>query len=176
MNIPSIWNPAMKRQSNLLFAILLALPFLPCLAQGYNTERTSFTRFLVRMYNNAPFEGVRIVQDYDSTYLMSVLSLDPAKYSGNESAMNRVASVKAMSQASRFLNGSSSTDDLVIRTTEDSAAGHTTTEIVESVREHSAGYVQALEQLTNFRDANGRQSLSSSAENRSNGIWRSGGL
>ncbi len=146
----------MKKLSNLLFALLLAQP---CLAQGYNTERTSFTRFLVRMYNNAPFEGVRIVQDYDSTYLMSVLSLDPAKYGGNESAMNRVASVKAMSQASRFLNGSSITDDLIIRTTEDAAAGQTTTEIIESIREHSMGYVQALEQLTNFRSSDGTRQV-----------------
>lgn len=153
MSIYDVWNPTMKRLSNLLFVLLLALP---CLAQGYNMERTSFTRFLVRMYNNAPFEGVRIVQDYDSTYLMSVLLLDPSKYGGNESAMNRVASVKAMSQANRFLNGSSITDDLIIRTTED-AAGQSTTEIIESIREHSMGYVQALEQLTNFRDANGRQ-------------------
>lgn len=144
----------MRRVCNLLFFVLLALP---CLAQGYNTERTSFTRFLVRMYNNAPFEGVRIVQDYDSTYLMSVLSLDPAKYGGNESTMNRVASVKAMSQANRFFNGSSITDDLIIRTTEDSVTGHSTTEIIESIREHSMGYVQALEQLTNFRGTNGRQ-------------------
>lgn len=156
MNIPSVWNPIMKRLSNLLFVLLLVLP---CLAQGYNTERTSFTRFLVRMYNNAPFEGVRIVQDYDSIYLMSVLSLDPAKYGGNESAMNRVASVKAMSQASRFLNGSSITDDLIIRTTEDAAAGHTTTEIIESIQEHSMGYVQALEQLTNFRSSDGSRQV-----------------
>ncbi len=146
----------MKKLSNLLFALLLALP---CLTQGYNTERTSFTRFLVRMYNNAPFEGVRIVQDYDSTYLMSVLSLDPSKYGGNESAMNRVASVKAMSQASRFLNGSSITDDLIIRTTEDAAAGQTATEIIESIREHSMGYVQALEQLTNFRSSDGTRQV-----------------
>lgn len=144
----------MRRVCNLLFFVVLALP---CLAQGYNTERTSFTRFLVRMYNNAPFEGVRIVQDYDSTYLMSVLSLDPAKYGGNESTMNRVASVKAMLQANRFFNGSSITDDLIIRTTEDSVTGHSTTEIIESIREHSMGYVQSLEQLTNFRGANGRQ-------------------
>ena len=143
----------MKRLSNLLVAFVLALP---CLAQGYNIERTAFTRFLVRMYNNAPFEGVRIVQDYDTTYLMSVIALDPAKYSGNESAMNRVASVKAMSQASRFFNGSSISDDMVIRTTEDAATGHSTTEIIETIKENSSGYVQDLQQLTNFRDANGR--------------------
>ena len=143
----------MKRLSNLLVGVVLALP---CLAQGYNIERTAFMCFLVRMYNNAPFEGVRIVQDYDTTYLMSVIALDPAKYSGNESAMNRVASVKAMSQASRFFNGSSISDDMVIRTTEDAATGHSTTEIIETIKENSSGYVQGLQQLTNFRDTNGR--------------------
>lgn len=71
--------------------------------------------------------------------------------------MSRVAAVKAMSQASRFFNGSSITDDLIIRTTEDSITGHSTTEIIESIREHSMGYVQGLEQLANFRAADGRQ-------------------
>ena len=74
------------------------------MAQGYNTEKTALTNFLVRMYENAPFEGVRAVDDYEQQYLISVLTLEKAKYP-NESAMFRVAGVKAMSQASRFFNG-----------------------------------------------------------------------
>lgn len=107
------------------------------------------------MYNNAPFEGVRVVEDYETYYLLSVLTLDKTKYS-NESIMNRVASVKAMSQASRFFNGSNITSELIIRTSEKSD-GSGDTEVIEKIKEHSVGYVKALEQLTNFPDKTGRQ-------------------
>ena len=117
-------------------------------AQSYNAERTALTNFLVRMYNNAPFEGVRVVEDYEEAYLLSVLTLEKSKYP-NESTMNRVASVKAMSQASRFFNGSNITSDLIIRTSEKSD-GSSDTEIIENIKENSAGYVKQLEMLTNF--------------------------
>lgn len=117
-------------------------------AQSYNTQKVSFTNYLVRMYKAAPFSGVRIVDDYENQYLISVLSLEKSKYS-SEDAMNRVASVKAMSQASRFFNGSNITSDLIIRTSEKSD-GTSDTEIIENIQENSAGFVKALEQLTNF--------------------------
>lgn len=125
------------------------------IAQGYSMERTALANFLTRMYENAPFEGVRVVDDYEQQYLMSTLALDPAKYGGNESTMNRVAGVKAMSQASRFFNGSNITSDLIIRTTEKSD-GSADTEMIESIRENSVGYVKSLEMLTSF-DANGKR-------------------
>ena len=122
-------------------------------AQGYNSDRVAFTNFLVRMYNNAPFDGVRAVEDYDDIYLISVVALDKAKYK-TESVMNRVAGVKAMSQASRFYNGSNITSDLIIRTNENSD-GSTDTEVIETIREHSVGYVKSMEQLTNFTRKDG---------------------
>ncbi len=125
-------------------------------AQGYNQERIQLTNFLIRMYENAPFEGVRAVDDYEQQYLISVLTLDPAKYGGNESAMFRVAGVKAMSQASRFFNGSSITSDLIIRTSEKSD-GTGDTEMIETINEKSVGFVKALELLTNFDNGDGRK-------------------
>lgn len=124
-------------------------------AQSYNQERTALTNFLVRMYENAPFDGVKAIEDYDNAYLMSVVKLDKTKYK-SESALNRVASVKAMSQASRFFNGSNITDDMIIRTTE-KADGSSDTEIIENIRENSVGYVKQLEQLTNFAAPDGQQ-------------------
>lgn len=139
-----------------LLVILLLLLFIPySQAQSYDANRIPLTNFLVRMYNNAPFEGVRVVEDYETYYLLSVLTLDKTKYS-NESIMNRVASVKAMSQASRFFNGSNITSELIIRTSEKSD-GSGDTEVIEKIKEHSVGYVKALEQLTNFPDKTGRQ-------------------
>lgn len=124
-------------------------------AQNYNQEKTALTNFLVRMYENAPFDGVKAVEDYDNAYLMSVVKLDKAKYK-SEAALNRVAQVKAMSQASRFFNGSDITEDMIIRTTEKSD-GASETEIIENIREHSVGYVKQLEHLTNFIAPDGQQ-------------------
>lgn len=136
--------------SSILFVIALGLN-----AQSYNSDKISFTNFLVRMYNNAPFEGVRAVDDYDNAYLISVLALDKTKYK-TESVLNRVASVKAMAQASRYFNGSNITQDMIIRTSEKSD-GSADTEIIENIREYSVGYVKALEQLTNFTREDGLQ-------------------
>ena len=124
------------------------------MAQGYNTEKTALTNFLVRMYENAPFEGVRAVDDYEQQYLISVLTLEKAKYP-NESAMFRVAGVKAMSQASRFFNGSSITSELIIRTTEKSD-GTDDTAMIETINEKSVGFVKSLELLTIFESEDGR--------------------
>lgn len=142
----------MKR---IIFLLYISIVALGVYAQSYNSERVSFTNFLVRMYNNAPFEGVRIVDDYDNTFLISVLALDKAKYK-TDAVMNRVASVKAMANASRYFNGSNITSDVIIRSTE-KTDGRSDTEIIENIREHSVGYVKALEQLTNFTREDGMQ-------------------
>ena len=138
----------------LFIVITMCAVSISTMAQGYNTEKTSLTNFLVRMYENAPFEGVRAVDDYNQQYLISVLTLEKAKYP-NERAMFRVAGVKAMSQASRFFNGSSITSDLIIRTTEKSD-GTDDTEMIETINEKSVGFVKSLELLTNFDIENGR--------------------
>lgn len=142
----------MKR---ILTILVLAIATISIYAQGYNSDKVAFTNFLVRMYNNAPFDGVRVVEDYDDAYLISVIAMDKSKYP-SEYALNRVAGVKAMSQASRFFNGSNITSDLIIRTNEKSD-GSSDTEIIENIREHSVGYVKALEQLTNFTRKDGMQ-------------------
>lgn len=140
--------------------ITIFLLYMFCIALGVNSQsyygnRIAFTNFLIRMYNNAPFEGVRVVDDYDNTYLISVLALDKAKYK-TDAVMNRVASVKAMANASRYFNGSNITSDVIIRSTE-KTDGRSDTEIIENIREHSVGYVKALEQLTNFTREDGMQ-------------------
>ena len=115
----------------------------------------AFTNYLVRMYKAAPFDGIRVVEDYNDLHLVSVVLLSKDNYK-SVSDMNRVAAVKASSQVARYLNGSTIIDELVIRTKEDSS-GETITEITELIRENSYGYSKALEQLTNFEDSSGNQ-------------------
>lgn len=142
----------MKRGFILLNLFIIALGIQ---AQSYNSDKVSFTNFLVRMYNSAPFEGVRAVDDYDHAYLISVLALDKTKYK-TDAVLNRVAYVKAMAQASRYFNGSNITQDMIIHTSEKSD-GSVDTEIIENIREYSVGYVKSLEQLTNFSRDDGMQ-------------------
>jgi hypothetical protein len=122
------------------------------LGQGINEDKIAFTNFLKRMYTSAPFEGVKIVDDYNHQYLISVISLDKAKYS-SESTMNRVAQVKAQSQASTFLNGATISMDMVITTRESKDSSNnvsTIVETVEQIKQNSVGFSQGLELLTNF--------------------------
>ena len=141
----------MKR---LLMVLCCVCSFVAASAQGYNCEKTALTNFLIRMYRNAPFEGVRVVSDYDHSYLLSALTLDPNKYE-DESKMNRVASVKAMSQANRFFNGSVITDDMVLKVVPEPQQD--TKQVIELINDNALGYVKALELLTTFPDDNNRQ-------------------
>lgn len=121
-------------------------------AQSINDEKVSFTNFIKRMYLSKPFDGVKIVEDYDHQYLISVISLEKAKYT-NESIMNRVAQVKAQSQASTFLNGATISMDMLITTRESKDTMNNTKSIVETVeliKQNSVGFTQGLELLSNF--------------------------
>ena len=136
---------------NLLY-FLVILVSIKSYGQGFSDEKVSLTNFIKRMYTSKPFEGVKIVDDYDHQYLISVISLEKAKYS-SESIMNRVAQVKAQSQASTFLNGATISMDMVITTKESKDSmnnNKTIIETVEQIKQNSVGFSQGLELLTNF--------------------------
>jgi hypothetical protein len=140
----------MKIRIILLFASLLNV--IIGNAQSFNEDKTAFSNFLKRMYTAKTFEGVKIVDDYNHQYLISVISLEKAKYT-SESTMNRVAQVKAQSQASTFLNGATISMDMVITTKESKDSANNVTTIVESVeqiRQNSVGFSQGLELLSVF--------------------------
>lgn len=138
-----------------ILIVVLSLNSVYSYGQQYDADNTALAKFVTRMYNSKAFEGVRLVDDYDNQYLLSVVVLDPAKYGNNETTINRVASVKAMSEASRFFNGSRITMDLVITTKED-GQGNVTSDMLEKINEKSIGYVKALSLLTNFNRADGK--------------------
>lgn len=138
---------------NLVLLFLLLIATKNTYSQSFNEEKTSMVNFIKRMYNTNPFEGVKIVDDYDHQYLVSVLSLDKTKYT-SPSIMNRVAQVKAQSQANNYLNGSTISSDLVIKTTEqkNGEKSSTVVETIESIKENAIGFSQGLELLNNFED------------------------
>lgn len=130
----------------LLINIIFLFSALCASAQGFNNDKTELSMFVERMYRNAPFEGVKVMQDYDNEYILSIVVLPVANYS----SVNRVAMVKAQRQVSTFFNGSTITSDLVITTSENPVDESVTTTLTEIIRERSIGYVRQLELLTNF--------------------------
>lgn len=129
-------------------------------SQSYNDDKTSLSNFVKRMYNNSPFEGVKVLESVEGNFFISVISLEKAKYS-SQSTLMRVAQVKAQSQANTFFNGSSISSDFIIKTTEEkqttTTSIKTSIETVEEIRENSIGFVKALELLTNFEIEEGKR-------------------
>lgn len=121
------------------------------LAQGLDEERASLVMFIERMYNNEPFEGCRLLDDYDHSYLINIVTLDKTKYA-NKQAMNRVAQVKSQRSAGEFLNGTQSFSEFIIKTSksEEKGGNTTMTETLEVIKTNTTGFVQQMQVLSAF--------------------------
>lgn len=142
-----------KVQINLLYIFLLGC-FLnvggQTLAQGYDEERVALAQFIERMYRAEPFEGCRIVDDYDHSYFLAVVALDKSKYK-TASVLNRVAQVKSQRVAGEFFNGSQTYSEMIIHTPRSEGKSNDNMEgIVETIRMNSIGYVRQLQLLVSF--------------------------
>ena len=123
--------------------------------QSFDHDRIALAKFIERMYNNSPFEGCRIVDDYDNSYLLSVVELDKSKYK-TSSVMNRVAQVKSQRNAGEFFNGTQSYSEITIRTPKsEEKGGKEMAETYEIIRTNSTGFVQQMALLTNFESGKG---------------------
>ena len=141
-----------------IFTIVTALLFSSVFSQSFNEDKTAFTNYVKRMYASAPFDGVKIIEDYDHQYLVSVIGIDKAKYT-DPSVMNRVAQVKAQSQVNTYLNGASIDMNTIIRTTETTENNQTksVTESIEQIKQNSTGFSHGLELLTNFENSDSKK-------------------
>ena len=127
-------------------------------SQGINDDKISLTNFIKRMYTSTPFEGVKVIEDYDNKYLVSVISFDKSKYS-DPSILNRIAQVKAQSQANNYINGASTNSDIIIKTTENKSKeeGSTFIETIEIIKQNSVGFTKGLELLINFESIDSKR-------------------
>lgn len=124
-------------------------------AQSFDQERIALAKFIERMYNSSPFEGCRIIDDYDNSYLLSVVELDKSKYK-TSSVMNRIAQVKSQRNAGEFFNGTQSYSEITIRTPKSvEKGGKEMTETYEIIRTNSTGFVQQMALLSQFESKNG---------------------
>ena len=130
-----------------LLILVLVFVFMSGQTQSYNQEKVALTNFLVRMYKAEPFEGVKVVSDYENNYLLSVVLV--ADNGQSESARNRIAQVKSQRQTSQYLGGLiTSQSETIIRTTENVKEQKTIEEITDIIKENSIGFTKAMEVLT----------------------------
>lgn len=131
--------------------MLLSLPSIFSMAQSYDEDRINLSMFVERMYNNEPFEGCRIIDDYDNSYMLAVVVLDKGKYQ-NSMSMNRVAQVKSQRTAGEYFNGSQSYSEIVIKTpkSEEKGGNPSMVETMEIIKVNSIGYVKQMQLLTSF--------------------------
>lgn len=138
----------------ILLSILLCCIANVVYAQSFDQERIALAKFIERMYNSSPFEGCRIVDDYDNSYLLSVVELDKSKYK-TSSVMNRIAQVKSQRNAGEFFNGTQSYSEITIRTPKsEEKGGAEMAETYEIIRTNSTGFVQQMALLTQFENTN----------------------
>lgn len=143
----------MKR---LLFSLIAIILALNSYSQSYNQEKVALTNFLVRMYKAEPFEGVKVVSDYDNNYLLSVVLV--ANNGQSETARNRIAQVKSQRQVSQYLGGLVQvSSETIIRTTEKVKEDKTIEEITDIIKENSIGFTKAMEVLTVIDAANNQK-------------------
>ena len=135
----------------IVLSFLLLLYFNNIVAQSYDQDRIQLVKFIERMYNNAPFEGCRFVDDYDNSYFLSVVALDPTKYKTPQ-IMNRVAEVKSQRNAGEFLNGTQSYSEFTIRTPKSIEQGKNEdmVETIEVIKTNSTGFVKQMQIFTTF--------------------------
>lgn len=139
----------------ILLSMFLCVISLTIYAQSFDQERIALAKFIERMYNNSPFEGCRIVDDYDNSYLLSVVELDKSKYK-TSSVMNRVAQVKSQRNAGEFFNGTQSYSEITIRTPKsEEKGGAEMADTYEVIRVNSTGFVQQMALLTQFESNEG---------------------
>ena len=136
--------------------ILIVSSLINGWAQSYDENRIILGNFVQRLYNNAPFEGCRIIDDYDNSYLLSVVALDETKYK-TRSALNRMSQVKSQRNAGEFLNGTQSFSEFILQTpkSKEKGASKDVSETMESIKTNSTGYVQQMQLLTSFKDDDG---------------------
>lgn len=137
----------------LLFILMMTMIGSRLIAQSYSTELNYLSQYVQRMYNNAPFQGARVISDIDKCYLISVVSEQAA---GNDYAIQRKAEVKAMRFANEYLNGVNVSSNTILHT-EQTSDGHTREEIEDFIESRSMGYIQQMQVISTFVDGHGKR-------------------
>jgi len=142
---------------NLTLVILLFTISISVFAQTDNTNK-KLANYITTLYNEKPFEGVKIVEDKDASYLIS-LSIQSVSGNKNSSTKNRVAQIKARRNAMVFLNGSNISSETILKTgetiTNNSVTYYET--FIDEINENAAGFLDGMQVLTSFTSNNNKE-------------------
>ena len=117
-------------------------------SQSFNIEKNVFINFLKRQYEQEGYEGIKLIEDYEKNYIISILSLNKKTYSSS-STMFRVAKVKATQQIGAYISGTQVSSELLIRIVDDDRDS-IRVEKMEVIIEQSQSFVREVEFLTSF--------------------------
>ena len=155
---------------HILFILFLFFFTLTSLAQIDNNASSNYqakvikkkneklAAYITNLYNESPFEGVKIVEEKDVSYLVS-LTVQVISSHKTSSARNRVAQIKARRNAMVFLNGSNITTETILKT------GETVTDnnvsyyesYFDNIKENAAGFLDGMQVLTTFNSNTGKE-------------------
>lgn len=117
-------------------------------SQSFNNEKNIFINFLKRQYEQEGYEGIKLIEDYEKNYIISILSLNKKIYPSS-STMFRVAKVKAAQQIGAYISGTQVSSELLIRIVDDDRDS-IRVEKMEVIIEQNQSFVREVEFLTSF--------------------------
>ena len=149
---------------NRILAILLCIFTISAIAQADFQDNTTTNKnkesakYITNLYNENPFEGVKIIEGKDVSYLIS-LSIQVVSNHKTSSTKNRVAQIKARRNAMVFLNGSNITSETIIKTGETITNNNVTyyDTYMDEIKENAAGFLDGMQVLTTFTSNNGKE-------------------
>ena len=159
-----------KNMKKTILTILLGVFTLSSIAQTDNGITSNYqanvikkkneklAKYITKLYNTSPFEGVKIVEEKGVSYLVS-LSVQVISSHKTSSTRNRVAQIKARRNAMVFLNGSSITSETILKTGEtvtDNSVSYYET-YFDKINENAAGFLDGMQVLTTFNSSNGKE-------------------
>lgn len=127
-------------------------------ANKIKKKNERLAEYITNLYNESPFEGVKIVEEKDVSYLIS-LSVQVVSGHKTSSTKNRVAQIKARRNAMVFLNGSNITSETIIKTGETITNNNVTyyETYMDEIKENAAGFLDGMQVLTTFTSNNGKE-------------------
>lgn len=127
--------------------------------KSFNEDKEAMAKYMKELYLSYSFNDVTIVENYENKYLISVVDFVNSNYKSN-SDMSRVAQIKARAQVNRYINGTTTEDIFIIKTTNllDSK-DEGVVETISAIRESSFGWINSVDLLTVFPDKTGLKTV-----------------
>ena len=126
-------------------------------AQNFSEKQSPLASYIQKKYQSAPFEGVKIIESDEGAYLVSLAIVNVASHK-TQSTMNRVATIKARRGAMVYLQGSTTTSESILTTSEKVSSNSVSyyENYMDKISENASGFIDGMTTLTTFKTNKGR--------------------